>query len=337
MIIETVRIPHNNIIYNYEYKLPLLLYNIFMKNMTDIIDYNKNYYEILGIPPEDLPKGKDLSSRRLANEILRRAYHKKLFEVHPDRPNGDEEKCKLVIQAHMILSDPILRNLYDNGGIQSENFLKEDIKIDWSKLGKYRKGSLADMIGKALFEKILNESGIENITVKFSPFDEEAHNYQWEFNIEGLSKELVLTIIEDENEVLKLTKGDDKTIKKSLPFKIYICLPSIKLVMIREDDLNVETSSGVIDVIPGKIKSTRFIDADLLGTTDYDYAVDFITNGSLKSAIEDCINGNIDKYLPKFKKVNDNQTYSTLKKQEVYRRDQEQLKELMKIYQREKG
>lgn len=305
-----------------------------MNNITDIIDYNKNYYEILGIIPEDLPKGKDPSSKRLANEILRKAYHKKLFEVHPDRPNGNEEKCKLVVQAHMILSDPVLRNLYDKGGIQSENFLKEGIKIDWSKFGKYRKGSLADMIGKALFEKILNESGIENIEVKFVPFDEEAHNYQWEFNIEGLQKELVLAIIEDENEVLKLTKGDDETIQQALPFKIYICLPSIKIVMIRTDDSNIETAPGVIDIIPGRIKNTRFIDADILGTTNYDNAVDFIKNGSLKTAIEDCINGDINKYIQQFKKKNDNQTNSILNKQEMYKRDQEQLKKLMEMSQR---
>jgi len=305
-----------------------------MKNITDIIDYNQNYYEILGLIPEDLPSGKDPSSKRLLNEILRKAYHKKLFEVHPDRPNGDEEKCKLVVKAHMILSDPVLRNLYDKGGIQSENFLKDGIKIDWSKFGKYRKGSLADMIGKALFEKILNESGIDNIEVKFVPFDEEAHNYQWEFIIEGLPKELILAIVEDENEVLKLTKGDDDTIKQALPFKIYICLPSVKIVMMRTDDLNVETAPGVIDVIPGKIKNAQFLDADILGTTNYENAVEFIKNGDLKKAIEECINGEIDKYIKQFKKKKDNQTSSILNKQEMYRRDQEQLKKLMEMSQK---
>jgi len=297
--------------------------------ITDIIDFSENYYEILGIDPLDIPTGKDPSSKRLASEILRQAYHKKLFEVHPDRPEGNEEKCKLVVKAHTILSDPILRQVYDNGGTNIINVTDGGMLINWSRLGKYRKGSLADMIGSAVYEKILNSSGIENIEIKFIPSDETIHNYHWEFNIEGLPKELVLSIVEDETEVLKLTNGDDQSIQKALPFKIYICLPSIKLVMVRDEDVFVETSVGYLDIIKGRIQNASFIDADILGTTDYDYAIDFITSGKLKDAVEQCINGGLEQFLKNFKKEDNIETNTILKQQDVNKIDQTQLKMLL--------
>jgi DnaJ-class molecular chaperone len=157
--------------------------------ITDIIDFNQNYYEILGISPDDLPIGKDPNSKRLSNSILQKAYREQLFKYHPDRPEGDEEKCKLVIKAHKILSDPVLRKVYDNGGENDENFIKQGMNINWDRLGKYRKGSLADMIGTSIFDKIINESGIDNIQVKFKPENEELHNLlTWEFIIKDYQK-----------------------------------------------------------------------------------------------------------------------------------------------------
>ena len=297
--------------------------------LTDIIDFNENYYEILGLTPEDIPSGKDPSSKRLASTVLREAYHKKLFEVHPDRPGGDEKKCKLVVKAHMVLSDNILRDAYDKGDVGSSLVSDGGMSINWSKLGKYRKGSLAEMIGSALFKKIISESGIESIEAKFTPYDEETHNYHWEFNVDGLPKELVLSIVEDETEVLKLTTGDIKNINNSLPFKIYICLPSIKLVMVRDEDMFIETSTGYLDIAKGKIQNAQFIDADILGTTNYENAVEFITSGELKEAVNECINGNLEPFLKKFKKKEDNiEINKIMQQQEVHKRDQTQLKAL---------
>lgn len=299
--------------------------------LTDIIDFSQNYYDILGIDPIDLPTGKDPNSRRHASNILREVYHKKLFEVHPDRPDGDEEKFKLVVRAHHILSDPILREFYDNGGNEIVTEHNGSMRINWSRLGKYRKGSLADMIGTAIFEKIINESGIEKIQPKLVPSDESVHNYHWEFFVEDLPKELVLSIVEDENEVLRLTSGDDFAIDQSLPFKIYICLPSIKMVMVRDDDIFVETSSGYLDLIKGKIQNAGFIDADILGTTNYDKAVDFIISGELKNAVNECINGNINKFLKEYSDNGNAETNSILNQNDVNKIDQEQLKKLMEM------
>jgi len=298
-----------------------------MSKITDIIDFDQNYYEILGISPDDLPTGKDPSSKRLANQVLQQAYHKQLFKYHPDRPDGDAEKCKLVIKAHKILSDPILRNVYENGDEENGSIINKGMNINWDRLGKYRKGSLADMIGSAIFDKIL--SNIENISVKFQPTDETIHNYHWEFIIDGLPKELVLSIVEDETEVLKLTSGDHNTINNSLPFKIYICLPSIKLVLVREDSEFIETEHGYLDIARGKIQNAQFIDADLLGTTNYENAINFIESGGLKEAIEECINGNIDKFLKHFKQDDNIAINNLIKQQDAYKKDQAQLKELL--------
>ena len=295
--------------------------------ITDIIDFNEDYYAILGITRDDLPTGKDPNSKRLANDILRRAYHKKLFEVHPDRPDGDEEKCKMVVKAHSILGDPILRNVYSSGGVNYADAIKDGIQINWDQLGKYRKGSLADMIGSALYEKMMNS--IANIEEKFVPCDETCHNYHWEFWVDGLEKELVLSIVEDESEVLRLTSGDENSLNNALPFKIYLCLPSIKFVMTREAP-EFQESEGYLDIIKGKIMNARFIDADIFGTTNYDNAVEFIESGKLQEAINQCIDGNIEQFIKKFKmKTDDSETAQILKKQEVYKRDQTQLKELM--------
>lgn len=296
--------------------------------MKNSIDFNVDYYEILGVDANDIPKGKDPNSRRFASNVLRTAYHKKLFEVHPDRPNGDAEKCKLVVKAHQILSDPALREIYDNGENQTvtEN---GEIRVNWNKIGKYRKGSLSEMIGSALYDKIMNHSGIENIEAKFIPFDEESHNYHWEFTVEGLPKELVLSIVEDEREVLRLTSGDDKSIKKSLPFKIYICLPSVKLVMVRDDNVEVDSGTGYIDVLKGKIQNAQFIDADIMGSTNFEDSVNFIESGELKEAVEQCINGNLDPFLKKFKKRENTEVNAIMQRQEVFKKDQEQLKTLL--------
>lgn len=299
------------------------------RRILDIIDFNQDYYAIMGVEKDSLPLGKDPSSKRDLRIVLQKAYHTKLFEVHPDKPTGDEEKFKLVVRAYTILSDPILRNVYDRGGIADQKEESGGFSIDMAFLGTYRKSSMADLIGCSLFNKILDESGIEGMEIKFMPEDEHSHNYQWEFIIPGLPKELVLAIIEDEEEVLKLTSGEDEFLDEALPFKIYICLPSIKLVILREADEFVE-EVGHLDIVKGKIEGAKFLDADLLGTTQYETAVEFITSGGLKAAVDDCIEGNVQKYIKQYKKVENQEIGALMSAQEANKIDQTQLKELLK-------
>lgn len=68
---------------------------------------NKNYYDILGVEKTAKP------------EEIKKVYHKKAFESHPDKaPKGKEkeyeDKFKNIAEAYSILSDPQKRAQYDN-------------------------------------------------------------------------------------------------------------------------------------------------------------------------------------------------------------------------------
>ncbi|KAF9035604.1 hypothetical protein BJ165DRAFT_1533588 [Panaeolus papilionaceus] len=62
----------------------------------------KDYYKILGVP-------------RDCNEAeIKKGYRRESLKHHPDK-GGDEEKFKLVVEAHAVLSDPQRRERYDLG------------------------------------------------------------------------------------------------------------------------------------------------------------------------------------------------------------------------------
>ncbi|TFY57597.1 hypothetical protein EVJ58_g6922 [Rhodofomes roseus] len=62
----------------------------------------KDYYKILGVAKE-------------CSEVeIKKAYRRESLKHHPDK-GGDEEKFKLVVEAHSILSDPVKRQRYDMG------------------------------------------------------------------------------------------------------------------------------------------------------------------------------------------------------------------------------
>ncbi|KAI0058879.1 protein prenylyltransferase [Artomyces pyxidatus] len=62
----------------------------------------KDYYKILGVPRD----GNDAD--------IKKAYRRESLKHHPDK-GGDEEKFKLVVEAHAVLSDPRRRERYDLG------------------------------------------------------------------------------------------------------------------------------------------------------------------------------------------------------------------------------
>lgn len=61
-----------------------------------------DYYEILQVHP------------RASQEMINKAYRTLMGEMrgHPDL-GGDEERAKLINEAHMVLADPDLRRAYD--------------------------------------------------------------------------------------------------------------------------------------------------------------------------------------------------------------------------------
>jgi len=62
----------------------------------------KDYYKILSV------------ARDCTEIEIKKAYRKESLIHHPDK-GGDEEKFKLVVEAHSVLSDPQRRHRYDMG------------------------------------------------------------------------------------------------------------------------------------------------------------------------------------------------------------------------------
>lgn len=78
----------------------------------------KDYYKILGmciLMPTSIPNMLSVGIARDCNESeIKKGYRRESLIHHPDK-GGDEEKFKLVVEAHSVLSDPQRRQRYDMG------------------------------------------------------------------------------------------------------------------------------------------------------------------------------------------------------------------------------
>jgi len=299
-------------------------------NPLSIIDFDEDYYAVLGVKKEDLPKGRDTESRKFLRIALQTAYRERIFEVHPDR-GGSPAAFKAVVRAHTILSDPILRDIYDKGEVPLDG-LDIGMKIDWTKLGKYRKGSLADQEGTTLFLMIIEKSGIPNVSPVFAPNDPEFDNYSWEFSVPGMDKNVILSIVDDEDEVLKLTDGTNIS-DEIMPFKIYIYIPNVKMVFVRKKDSIVTDPDGVQGIVRGRFSGAEFRDINFLSTTDHDVAREFITGGGLESALGHYVAGTYEEPTPK-RKASEPETAKLVDPYEQHRVDQKRLQDLVALSRR---
>jgi hypothetical protein len=244
-----------------------------------IIDFNKDYYFILGLVKEDLPTGKSRSEIIKTSEVLEKAFRIKARKCHPDF-GGSSEQFLDIVRARRILEDPLLKKIYDQGFfeeyiVSDEN---ENFKVDWTKVGTYRKGTPEDTIGFSLFLKLCEIKNNLNIVPAFFPSSNE-HNYEWDFVIKDHGKtKLVISIVNDENEVLRLTSNED--VEKALPFKIYICIPKANLYFLREE--NAVVSPDGKKLINGNITKAAYSDLDLLETTNLSTANDYIEHKLLE-------------------------------------------------------
>ena len=179
-----------------------------------IIDFSKNYYEILGISQEELPKGKTRDDKVHLSKILETAFRKKARVCHPDF-GGSNEAFLDIVRARRILEDHMLKKIYDQGYFEEFNVDGVSsglgLNVDWTKIGTYRKGTPEDSIGFGLFLKINENKNNLGIIPAFFPTSNE-HNYEWDWQIKDSNAKLVLALVHDEEDVLRLAGVGDEEI-----------------------------------------------------------------------------------------------------------------------------
>ena len=75
-----------------------------------IIDFDKNYYEILGIDKTSFPTGKTRESKITITRLLEKAFRQRARKCHPDF-GGSKEQFLDIVRARRILEDDFLRRI----------------------------------------------------------------------------------------------------------------------------------------------------------------------------------------------------------------------------------
>jgi len=244
-----------------------------------IIDYNMDYYKVLGLEKGCLPPGVNKKEREIVSKILEDAFRKCARHAHPDVPGGSEESFKLVVRAQTILLDPILRKIYDSGGLDRPKFIGDDneFEVNWDTVGTYREGTQDDTVGYALFLKLSERAKDLDLVPSFFPNRPE-HNYEWDWTLPNDGVKLSLSLVRDEGEVLRLTSKEGVE-SGSLPFKIYFCIPRAALHFLRGKKEEVVHKDGTVDVMRGVLKGAQYSDFNLLETTNLEEAYQYIAPG----------------------------------------------------------
>lgn len=242
-----------------------------------IIDFSKDYYNILGLVKETLPKGKNRQDKIELSKMLETAFRKMSRKCHPDFGGSNEAFLDLV-RARRIIEDPILKKIYDQGYFDEFTLPDENnqFQVDWTKIGTYRPGTPEDTVGYSLFLKLCGVKEKLNIVPAFCPDDKE-QNYEWDFVIKSDKKEihkLVISIVNDENEVLRLTNGTD--LEQALPFKVYICIPKAGIVFSRAKDAVLGPNNKIL--ANATINSVSFQDLNFCESTNLNFVNDYIDN-----------------------------------------------------------
>ncbi|MBS1722296.1 MAG: J domain-containing protein [Armatimonadetes bacterium] len=260
-----------------------------------LVDFEIDYYGVLGLTREGVPADSNPKDRRIAAEILDSAFNASARRCHPDLHRdvpGAEDMFKLVVRAHTILSDPIARRYYDSGGTDQSRSIEIDGKryeIDWDDLGFYRPGTTADTVGHGLFCKLNERKKELNIVPAFFP-ELPQHNYEWDFMVPDMGVKLSVSLVPDEEDVRRLTSGSD--VGRSLPFKIYVCFPRACPYFFKDDEEVHQVGDRTI-VLPGRLKRTMYVDYDLLETTLLDTAHEFVTGDGVANALTKLRDGSL--------------------------------------------
>jgi curved DNA-binding protein CbpA len=285
-----------------------------------IINFEKDYYIILGIDKNDLPKAQDRQNKIVISQTIEKAFRKMARKCHPDF-GGSKESFLDLVRARRILEDPVLRKIYDQGYFEEFSISNSDsgFNVNWDKIGNYRKGSPEDTTGFSLFLQISENKNELGLTPAFFPTLEE-HNYEWDWVINEKKVKLALSIVNDESEVLRLTNGED--IDNSLPFKIYICIPRTSLVIKRNNNVVLDPNGKVLQ--NADIQSVSYNDYNLLETTNLETAKNYI-NKNFGQDLKDFIDGKL-----KPQNVSANET-KWLDSNQIKKIDKEKLSEILNL------
>lgn len=285
-----------------------------------IINFEKDYYIILGIDKNDLPKAQDRQNKIVISQTIEKAFRKMARKCHPDF-GGSKESFLDLVRARRILEDPVLRKIYDQGYFEEFSISNSDsgFDVNWDKIGNYRKGSPEDTTGFSLFLQISENKNELGLTPAFFPTLEE-HNYEWDWVVNEKKVKLALSIVNDESEVLRLTNGED--IDNSLPFKIYICIPRTSLVIKRNNNVVLDPNGKVLQ--NADIQSVSYNDYNLLETTNLETAKNYINN-NFGQDLKDFIDGKL-----KPQNVSANET-KWLDSNQIKKIDKEKLSEILNL------
>ena len=246
-----------------------------------IIDYKMDYYAILGLEKGCLPPGINKKEKEEISDILAKAFRKYVRFAHPDMPGGSEEKFKILVRAHTILGDPLLRRIYDSGGKDRPQFLGDEnpFEINWDTVGTYREGTQDDTVGFSLFLTLSQRAEELNIVPSFFP-ERPDHNYEWDWTLPDKDVKLALSLVRDEEEVLRLTSKEALE-KDSLPFKIFFCIPRAACRFLYGAKEEYVHEDGTVDVLKGKIQGAQYSDFNLFETTVLKEAQEYIAKGGM--------------------------------------------------------
>ena len=244
-----------------------------------LVDLSKDYYAILGIDRDAVPRGGTFQEKQRLNQILAEAFRAKAPIAHPDH-GGSEQAFFDVCRAQQIIEDPILRAYYESGGAERLRMVEDGdskFEVDWSKIGTYRRGTPQDTIGHALYGIVCSRKEELNLKAAFRP-REVSDNYEWDWVLGGKTTKLALSLVADEGEVLRLTDGN--AVKAdSLPFKIYICLPRAALYFAREECEYTIGNNGKPMIVGGQMLGAIYSDLNMLETTSFAEAEAYCLNG----------------------------------------------------------
>jgi curved DNA-binding protein CbpA len=286
-----------------------------------IIDFEKDYYNLLDLDKDSFPPNKTRDDKVKVSKLLESSFRKKARTCHPDF-GGSIEDFLDIVRARRILEDPILKKIYDQGFFEEFNLenVNSGFEVDWTKIGNYRKGTPEDTIGFSIYLKICDKAKQLNIVPAFYPSSNE-HNYEWDFVIlDSDKKKLVISIVNDENEVLRLTNSSN--IEENLPFKIFICIPKTGLSFQRQDNM-IFNENGKI-MANGQIMGVSYNDQNLLESTSLD-----VTHKYIEESLEE------DLLLFKDGKLNklssNNEKTKWLDSEQIKRIDKEKISEILNL------